>query len=74
MIGNEFSSWEIKHIDIQDNACLSCHRLESINAWNLYIPTVNPVSISKDYQFIKDYMKNLGPFEIDTNGADVPCE
>jgi hypothetical protein len=28
--------------------------------------------MSTDYQFIKDYIQNMGAFEIDENGANVP--
>ena len=81
VIGNEFSNWDLKHIDIPGNNCLSCHRLSNINAWNfenntdwdLYMPPNNPGSMSTDYQFIKDYIQNMGAFEIDENGANVPC-
>ena len=81
VIGIEFSNWDLKHIDIPGNNCLSCHRLSNINAWNfenntdwdLYMPPNNPGSMSTDYQFIKDYIQNMGAFEIDENGANVPC-
>ena len=80
VIGSEFSSWELKHIDLPGNNCLSCHRLSNINAWNfenntdwdLHMPPGNPGSMSDDYQSIKDYIQNLGPFKIDDNGANVP--
>ena len=81
VIGIEFSNWDLKHIDIPGNNCLSCHRLSNINAWNfenntdwdLYMPPNNPGSMSTYYQFIKDYIQNMGAFEIDENGANVPC-
>ena len=80
VIGNEFSSWELKYIDLPENNCLACHRLSNINAWNfenntdwnLYMPPSNPGSMSIDYQAIKDYIQNLGPFEIDANGTNAP--
>lgn len=80
VIGSEFSNWELVHIDLTGNNCLSCHRLSNINAWNyenntdwdLYMPPGNPGSMSTDYQSIKDYLQNLGAFEIDPNGTDVP--
>lgn len=80
VIGNEFSSWELKYIDLPGNNCLACHRLSNINAWNfenntdwnLYMPPSNPGSMSIDYQAIKDYIQNLGPFEIDANGTNAP--
>ena len=80
VIGNEFSSWELKYIDLPGNNCLACHRLSNINAWNfenntdwnLYMPPSNPGSMSADYQVIKDYIQNLGPFEIDANGTNAP--
>ena len=80
VIGNEFSSWKLKYIDLPGNNCLACHRLSNINAWNfenntdwnLYMPPSNPGSMSIDYQAIKDYIQNLGPFEIDANGTNAP--
>jgi hypothetical protein len=36
------------------------------------MPPNNPGSMSTDYQFIKDYIQNMGAFEIDENGANVP--
>ena len=79
VIGNEFSNWDLKHIDIPGNNCLSCHRLSNINAWNfenntdwdLYMPPNNPGSMSIDYQFIKDYIQNMGAFEIDENSRNI---
>ena len=64
----------------EENNCLACHRLSNINAWNfenntdwnLYMPPSNPGSMSIDYQAIKDYIQNLGPFEIDANGTNAP--
>ena len=32
VIGNKFSSWDLKYIDIPGNSCLNCHRLSNINA------------------------------------------
>lgn len=80
VIGNEFSSWELNHIDLPGNNCLACHRLSNINAWNfanntdwdLHMTPGNPGSMSSDYQAIKDYIQHLGAFEIDDNGATVP--
>lgn len=66
IIGPDFKSWELKHINIQGNSCLSCHRLSNINSWNssnntdwnLYMPPNNPGSQASDYQEIKDYILN----------------
>ena len=83
IIGEEFQSWELKYIDIPNNACLSCHRLGNINAWdfvnntdwNLYMPPYNPGSLSGDYDLIKEWIQDLGAFEIDQSWPDVPpCE
>ena len=59
-------NWELKHINIQGNSCLSCHRLSNITSWNssnntdwnLYMPPSNPGSQASDYQEIKDYILN----------------
>ena len=48
-IGEEFTVWELKQIDLPGNNCLNCHRLSNINAWNfenntdwiLYMPPRN---------------------------------
>ena len=80
VIGSEFSTWKLGHIDLPGNNCLGCHRLSNINAWNfanntdwnLHMPPGNPGSMSTDYQVIKDYIQNLGNAKIDPNGADVP--
>ena len=80
VIGNEFSSWELSFIDLPENNCLGCHRLSNINAWNfanntdwdLYMPPNNPGSMSADYQEIKDFIQNFGPFEIAPNSTAVP--
>jgi hypothetical protein len=48
------------HIDISRNDFLSCHRVSTVNAWNLHMPPVNFGSISADYQSIKYYIQSLG--------------
>ena len=72
-----------EYIDIPNNACLSCHRLGNINAWdfvnntdwNLYMPPHNPGSMADDYEQIQEWIQDLGAFEIDQSWPDVPpCE
>ena len=36
------------------------------------MPASNTGNMSADYQVINDYIQNLGPFEIDPNGTNVP--
>ncbi|MEA1882815.1 MAG: hypothetical protein U9N31_10510 [Candidatus Marinimicrobia bacterium] len=81
MIWDELKSWELKHIDLSNNKCLSCHKLGNINAWNFsnntdwnrYMPPHDPGSLSDHYDIIKDHIKHLGMSEIDSDFADVPC-
>ena len=79
MIGDEFQSWELKHINIPNNACLGCHRLGNLNAWqfitdtdwNLYMPPHNPGSLSDDYDEIKDWLQSVEQYKADEIPEDV---
>tara|TARA_B100000809_G_scaffold266925_1_gene333095 strand:- start:21701 stop:21946 length:246 start_codon:yes stop_codon:yes gene_type:complete len=60
VITDKFFNWKLMHIDISRNDFLSCHRVSTVNAWNLHMPPVNFGSISADYQSIKYYIQSLG--------------